>query len=142
MPWRTVDLTLQATRSAWLATTRPDGRPHAAPLWFLWHREAVYITTAARSQKGVNLSTLPYAVLQVGDGDDVIIIDGSTCVVTDPGERRRVADAFGEKYTEPVTGDRATVDWPGAALYRLDPVRLKAWVYGNVGSRTDWGTLR
>ena len=138
LPWRTVSLTLQVTRSAWLSTTRPDGRPHAVPVWFLWEEGLVYFTTAATSQKGVNLTTQPYAVLHVGDGDDVIIVEGPTSLVTDPTERLRVADRYGEKYVEPVTGERAVVDAPGTALYRLDANRIMAWIYGNVASRTDW----
>ena len=138
LPWLTVDLTLRVTRSGWLSTTRPNGRPHAAPVWFVWAEGAVYFTTAATSQKGVNLSSQPYAVLQVGDGDDVIIVEGRTRLVPDPAERRQMADRYGEKYVEPVTGERAVVDWPGAALYRLDAERVMAWIYGNVAARTDW----
>ena len=138
LPWRTVDLTLQVTRSAWLSTTRPDGRPHAAPVWFLWAEGAVYFVTPPTSQKGVNLRAQDYGVLQVGDGDDVIIVQGPTRLVTDASERTVVAERYGEKYVEPVTGDRATVDWPGAALYRLDANKVMAWIYGNVAARTDW----
>jgi nitroimidazol reductase NimA-like FMN-containing flavoprotein (pyridoxamine 5'-phosphate oxidase superfamily) len=138
LPWRTVDLTLQATRSAWLSTTRPDGRPHAAPVWFLWAEGAVYFATAPTSQKGVNLSIQDYGVLQVGDGDDVIIIEGQARLVADPTERQVIAEQYGKKYVEPVTGERAAIDWPGAALYRLDANKVMAWIYGNVAARTDW----
>ena len=89
LPWRTVSLTLQVTRSAWLSTTRPDGRPHAAPVWFLWDEGAVYFVTAPRSQKGVNLSARDYGILQVGDGDDAIIVEGHTRLVTDGSEGRQ-----------------------------------------------------
>lgn len=142
VPWRTVDLTLHATRSAWLSTTRPDGRPHAAPVWFLWADGTVYFVTPPTSQKGVNLGYQDFAVLQVGDGDDVIIVEGRTTLVDDESERLTVAERYGEKYVEPVTGDRATIDWPGAALYRLDAERLMAWIYGNVAARTDWRWAR
>lgn len=138
VPWRTVELTLQVTRSAWLSTTRPDGRPHAVPVWFLWDQGLVYFTTAPRSQKGRNLSAQPFAVLQVGDGDDVIVVEGPVTVVGDRTEQRRVGERFGEKYVEPVTGEHAVVDAPGMALYRLDADRVMAWIYGNVGCRTDW----
>jgi hypothetical protein len=86
----------------------------------------------------VNLSARDYGVLQVGDGDDVIIVEGQTRLVTDGSERRAVAERYGEKYVEPVTGERAAIDWPGAALYRLDANKVMAWIYGNVAARTDW----
>ena len=98
--------------------------------------------TAPASQKGVNLSAQDYAVLQVGDGDDVIVVEGRTRLVTDPSERQVVAGLYGEKYVEPVTGERAAIDWPGAALFRLDANKVMAWIYGNVAARTDWRWLR
>jgi len=58
------------------------------------------------SQKGVNLSARDYGILQVGDGDDAIIVEGQTRLVTDGSERRAVAERYGEKYVEPVTGPR------------------------------------
>ena len=98
----------------------------------------MYFATASTSQKGVNLSTHDYGVLQVGDGEDVIIIEGQTRLVTDPTERQVVAEQYGKKYVEPITGERAAIDWPGAALYRLDANKVMAWIYGNVAARTDW----
>jgi hypothetical protein len=107
-------------------------------VWFLWEEGTVYFTTPATSQKSVNLSTQAYAVLQVGDGDDVIIVEGRTGLVADPVERVQIAERYGEKYVEPVTGERAALDGPGAAVYRLDANRVMAWIYGNVAARTDW----
>jgi nitroimidazol reductase NimA-like FMN-containing flavoprotein (pyridoxamine 5'-phosphate oxidase superfamily) len=36
IPWHKVDLPLRAGRSIWISTTRPDGRPHAVPVWYVW----------------------------------------------------------------------------------------------------------
>jgi hypothetical protein len=72
------------------------------------------------------------------DGDDVIIIEGQIRLVTDPTERQVVAEQYGKKYVEPVTGERAAIDWPGAALYRLDANEVMAWIYWNVAARTNW----
>lgn len=138
IPWRTVELTLLVTRSAWLSTTRPDGRPHAAPIWFLWEDGVVWFATDPASQKGRNLAHQPGAVLQVGDGDDVVIVEGEVRLVSDDGERQRVDVAYGSKYVEPVTGEHATVGFVGAGLYRLDVDRVMAWIYGTVAARTDW----
>jgi len=32
LPWQQIDYRLRASRTVWLPTTRPDGRPHAAPV--------------------------------------------------------------------------------------------------------------
>ncbi|MGI8645237.1 MAG: hypothetical protein ACR2JD_02790 [Nocardioides sp.] len=58
-------------------------------------------------------------------------------MVTDPDERRRIDDSYGDKYVEPVTGEQARTELAGS-LYCLDVDRVMAWIYGNVGARTDW----
>jgi hypothetical protein len=42
IPWNKVDLPLRALRSIWISTTRPDGRPHAVPVWFVWDGASLY----------------------------------------------------------------------------------------------------
>ena len=34
---------LETERNIWLASVRPDGRPHLVPLWFVWCHGKVYI---------------------------------------------------------------------------------------------------
>ena len=47
-------------RPAVMATTRPDGRPHAAPVWYdLDDDDTVVLTTGARTVKGRNLAADP-----------------------------------------------------------------------------------
>ena len=40
---------------AWIATVRPDGRPHVVPLWFLWDGESILVFSKAEAQKVRNL---------------------------------------------------------------------------------------
>lgn len=47
---------LQAgTRTLKLATTRRDGRPHVAPVWFLLDGDTIVFTTGADTVKGRDL---------------------------------------------------------------------------------------
>src|SRR5579859_2049245 len=43
LPWSHVVERLEGARYYWLATTRPDGRPHVTPLWGVWIDEALYL---------------------------------------------------------------------------------------------------
>jgi PPOX class probable F420-dependent enzyme len=138
IPWRKVDLLLRAARSIWLATSRPDGRPHAVPVWFVWDGGSAYFISRRDLQKSRNLRRQSWAVLHLGDGDDVVILEGAAQVVADPAERDRIDQAYGEKYVDPVSGAKDTVNHDDVDLYRLDPVRVMAWEYGNIGTRTDW----
>lgn len=40
----------------WLATVRPDGRPHVMPVGVLWVDGAFYFSTGAGTRKGKNLA--------------------------------------------------------------------------------------
>lgn len=138
IPWRTVDLSLQALRTIWLATTRPDGRPHAAPVWFVWVDYAVYFASQRDTQKVRNIELQPSVVAHAGDGDDVILLTGTAVVVTDRDETARVEIVYAAKYVDPHTGTRASVHDEAGHLYRIDLQRVTAWSYGIVDTRTDW----
>jgi hypothetical protein len=68
----------------------------------------------------------------------VIIVEGPVVVVTDPVEVARVNDAYMEKYVDPGSGARATVNIEADNLYRLEVRHVMAWEYGTVAHRTDW----
>ncbi len=34
--WSDVETRLLSTKNVWMATTRPDGRPHVVPRWGVW----------------------------------------------------------------------------------------------------------
>lgn len=137
--WHWVQAQLAAWRSIWLATTRPDGRPHAVPVWFWWDGRAIYLMTGRDTRKGRNLAGQPEVVLHGGDGDDVVVLEGHADLVTDAAERARVDAAFRERYVDPGSG----VSWgpddaPTDLLVRVEVRRVMAWMYGTVAHRTDF----
>lgn len=138
IPWHKVDLPLRATRSIWLSTTRPDGRPHAVPVWFVWDGESLYFATQAHSQKGLNLAHQSWVVAHLGDGDDTIIPEGPSEVVTDSAEIERLNAMYMEKYVDPHSGAQATIPNAGDNIYRVQVQHVMTWEYGVVGTRTDW----
>lgn len=139
IPWDAADLRLRSGRSLIVATTRPDGRPHAMPVWFCWTNRRVYFITARSTQKARNLAIQPWIVAHVGDGDDVLIVEGPVRRVTDPEEVRGVGAAYAAKYVDPVSGTRASItDNPDDDLYRIDPSRVVTWMYGTVAGWTEW----
>jgi nitroimidazol reductase NimA-like FMN-containing flavoprotein (pyridoxamine 5'-phosphate oxidase superfamily) len=143
LSWAWVTGQLRASRSIWLATARPGGGPHVMPLWFWWDEPAdpprLYFITARGTQKARNLAARPTAIAHLGDGDDVVIVSGPVAVVTQRSESDRVDAAYREKYVDPHTGARASVyDNPLDDVYRLDVERVVAWMYGVVGTWTEW----
>ena len=39
LPWKWAEDRLKVSRQFWIATTRPDGRPHVMIVWALWKKK-------------------------------------------------------------------------------------------------------
>src|SRR4051812_22385567 len=74
LDWEDARERLAASRNYWVCTTRPDGRPHVAPVWGLWMDDAFYFSTDSASVKGRNLAARPDVVVHLESGDDVVIV--------------------------------------------------------------------
>ncbi|HSK67475.1 MAG TPA: pyridoxamine 5'-phosphate oxidase family protein [Anaerolineales bacterium] len=138
IPWTKIDNWLRAFRSIWIGTTRPDGRPHAVPVWYTWDGRFVYFISGRPLQKSKNLARQPWIVVHAGDGDDVIILEGKAEIVTDQAELEKVEADYRAKYVDPGTGAQATIFEPEADLYRVNGKLVMAWEYATVANRTDW----
>jgi hypothetical protein len=67
------------------------------------------------------------------------MVEGLTLRVDDRAELDRVDAAYRAKYVDPVSGVTASIyDNPADDLYRLDPWRVVAWMYGTVAGWTEW----
>lgn len=122
-----------------LSTTRPDGRPHAVPTWFLWADGRLYFITARTTQKSRNLARQQWVVAHFGDGDDVLFAEGLAHIVSDGAEQQAVDAGYRAKYVDPVSGARASIfDNPADDLYRVEVMRIVTWMYGTVGGWTEW----
>ena len=91
------DPRLTTERNVWMATVRPNGRPHLIPIWFVWLDQKFYLCTGKDSIKGRNLQINPHIVLSLENGDKPIIAEG---VVTlhEPPFAPEIAEAFQQKY--------------------------------------------
>jgi hypothetical protein len=96
--------------TCWLATVRPDGRPHVMPLGALWVDGAFYFTAGASTRKAQNLAQNPHCVVAVATHDFDLVVEGAAVKVTDPAKVARIAEAFR------ADGWPASVDESGASL--------------------------
>ncbi len=133
---------LRAALTYWLATTRPDGRPHSMPVWGVWVDDALWFGTGG--QKIRNLAHEPYAVAHVESGEDVAIVEGPVERLPFAEAPAAVVAAYGAKYVDPTTGEPFPLDGAGeqpgdAALYVLRPRIGHAWLEGAfVETQTRW----
>lgn len=83
--------------TCWLATTRPDGRPHVAGIGALWLDEKFYIVTGARTRKGRNLANNPSCVISVALKGLDLAVEGRAVKVTDDATLHRLAKRYADQ---------------------------------------------
>lgn len=99
LPWSWAVERLVGARNYWICTIRPDGRPHAVPVWGLWFEDAVWFSTARASQKARNLARDPSVVVHLESGDETVILEGKVAEEHDRETLVRFADAYDAKYS-------------------------------------------
>jgi hypothetical protein len=135
--WARVERRLHNAESYWLATTRPDGRPHCVPVWGVWANGSLWFWTSPTSVKGRNLAADAHAVVHLESADDVVILEGEVEQVDDPGLAAPVLAAYAAKYPD------FDIDSPQLGEpHRLWPRVAHAWLEGLLlETRTRWEPL-
>src|SRR5207244_11550398 len=98
----------------------------------------LYFTPLAGTHKPLSLAKRPAVIVHNGDGVDPIIIEGRATAVVEPSDLERVSAAYGRKYVDPATGNRAMVDANVDAVFRVGLERVQAWAYANASTQTVW----
>jgi len=75
---------LETQKNIWFGSVRPDGRPHLAPIWFVWHSGKLYVSTEADSVKCGNVRRNPQVVLALEDGTHPMICEGQAQLLEKP----------------------------------------------------------
>ena len=129
-------LLAEPARPAVLATRRPDGRPHAAPIWYDLDPAGdgigqIVFNTGEHTVKGRNLAADPRLSLVVQDDRapfSFVSIDGEATLIDDLDEVRHWAGRIGGRY---MGEDRAEEfgrrnGVPGELIVRLTPAKVVA----------------
>ena len=119
------------TRTAKVATTGADGRPHVVPVWFVLDGDTVVFTTGDRSAKALHMRRNPRVALCVDDETPpyaFVLIEGTVDCSPNPLDmldwtariaRRYMGADLAEAY-----GKRNAVE--GELLVRVTPTRVIA----------------
>ena len=135
LPWSHVEERLGRTRNYWIATTRPDGGPHAAPVWGVWVDGSLYFGTGRSSVKGRNLVHSPELVVHLESGNDVVILEGLVEEVCDRGSFDAIDAAYRAKYGMGV----AEAGDDGAVWYVVRPRKAHTWLENDFpNTATRW----
>ena len=135
LSWAFVEGRLREANNYWLATVRPDGRPHATPVWGVWVDGALYFSGIPTARWARNLAANPVIAAHLESGDNVVIVEGVAAdVVTDATLGERIVAAWNAKYgrlaPEPATD----------GIFQLRPRTVRAWTDTDVAlaDATRW----
>lgn len=131
LDWTTIETLLVESLHYWMATTRPDGRPHVVPRWGVWLDGCLFYDGSPDTIHARNLSGNQACALHIGDGREAIMVEGkarpSKPVSGELGER--IAAEISRKYGE--SGYRPEPDaWSGddaGGLVVFSPDKAMAW---------------
>lgn len=120
---------LGTARTAKLATVRPDGRPHVAPVWFDLDGDDLLFSTGERSVKGRNLVADPRLSICVADDQPpfaFVIVEGKAELSRDPAALHAWAGRIGARYLGVDETDHLAElnGAPGNLLVRVIPTHI------------------
>lgn len=121
VPWEQGQRHLEEAGTYWLATVRPDSRPHIRPVLAVWVEDTLYTTSSPGAFKSKNLALDSRCVITTHTDDLDLVVEGTATKVTDDATAQRVADAYRSKYDWPVTVHDAAFDAPYGAPTAGDP---------------------
>jgi hypothetical protein len=131
LPWQRVDQALVESVHYWVATTRPDGRPHTVPRWGVWTRDAFWYDGSPATVHVRNLLRNPNMVLHLESGEHAVVLEG-TARPSDPIEPefgRHLSEEFARKYAArgytPEPDAWSAPDAGGMVVFR--PSKVLAW---------------
>lgn len=104
LPWSWAEHRLRHANSYWIATTRPDGRPHTRPVWGVWLAGTFYFSTGSLAVG--NLADNPHITVHLDSGAEVVILEAIARITADAAELRPVALAYNDKYRWDIDPDR------------------------------------
>lgn len=131
LDWTDVRRRLVEAHQYWLASTRPDGRPHLIPRWGVWLDDAFYYDGSPATRHARNLASNPACSLALEDGAHAVIVEGrSDPARAEPdGLGGRLAEAFGKYHDDGYAPEAdAWSGTDGGGLRVLRPRKVLAWV--------------
>jgi general stress protein 26 len=98
LPWSWAEKRLAQSHNYWLATTRPEGAPHAMIVWGIWFDGRFYFSTGRQSRKARNLASNPACVVCTEQAAHAVIAEGTAKEVTNSDLIEQLGVPYHRKY--------------------------------------------
>jgi uncharacterized pyridoxamine 5'-phosphate oxidase family protein len=139
LPWKWAEDRLKKSRQFWIATTRPDGRPHVMVIWALWLDDKLYFSTGSTSRKARNLARNPNCIMCTDDAAETIILEGAIDTECDVKTIREFLRIYEKKYKFDISGMADDLLKPKEPVFYLRPkVAFGLWEKKFSTSATRW----
>jgi hypothetical protein len=134
------------TQTPFLATTRPDGRPHVAAVGALWDSGKVYFVSGSGTRKSRNLAENANCVVSMSLSGIDLVVEGTAAKVTDNLTLERMAKRYADQGWPATVKDGAfTYEYsaPSAGpppwdLYAVTPKTIFGVLTVEPGGATRW----
>jgi hypothetical protein len=117
-PWAWALEHLQNSHNYWIATSRPDGRPHMMIVWGIWWDDAFWFSTGPRTRKAKNLTSQAHCVIGTEKADSAVIVEGVAADIVDRGVWKEMAAAYDHKYGGELL---PLLESSGGSVFRVEP---------------------
>jgi hypothetical protein len=104
LPWSWAEKRLMKSWNYWLATSRPDGRPHVMPVWGVWFEGAFWFSTGEKTVKARNLAANPRCVVCTERAEDAVVLEAMAEWVSPSSALKPLWQAYYRKYKWDVKG--------------------------------------
>ena len=137
IPWPEIERRLTVSHDYWVATVRPDGRPHVMPVWGVWFDGRLWFSSGLRSRKARNLAAEPRCTITTDQAQDPAVLDGLAEQVVDADGIAAFLAAMNGKYDAGMTA--AFLDPAVNGTFAVRPQRVIALSHDDfTGSPTRW----
>lgn len=116
--WRWALERLQNSHNYWIATSRPDSRPHLMIVWGVWWQDAFWFSTGLQSRKAKNMVANSHCVIATEQADEAVIVEGTARQISDSAAWKPIIETYKRKYGEDLA---SLVDKSNSAIYRVQP---------------------
>ena len=100
LEWSEVDGALRDAAQYWVASVRPEGRPHVVPRDGIWVDSAWYYGGSDATVHNRNIRSNPSLTIHIGDGMTAVIVEGEAHFgPPTPDVAQRLADEHNRKYS-------------------------------------------
>ncbi|HET8925082.1 MAG TPA: pyridoxamine 5'-phosphate oxidase family protein [Candidatus Acidoferrum sp.] len=97
-PWSWALERLEKSHNYWIATSRPDCRPHLMVVWGIWWKDAFWFSTGPRTRKARNIAAHPYVVIGTEEADEAVMLEGIVEEIRDHAVWKLLAKVYNSKY--------------------------------------------